>query len=147
MSTFDHAILVRALCPNIATALLHEIHFLITPLGKEQTRTYNVRDLNFGLFFVILYDEWVNVIKSGFDTGQSLKYLKFRDVERMVWRVMDEHEAHFDMPSAGASELILTDIKTAFGENSDISYDTFRRSCVSSRYLRDEMYLLLPEGS
>ncbi len=144
MSTFDHAILVRALCPNIATALLHEIHFLITPLGKEQTRTYNVRDLNFGLFFIILYEEWFEQVKGKFGIDDSPRYLKLNLAISIMESLFCEFQGNFDMPSRGALKHIFYDLRAAFGDDSEISYDTFRRACVASTYLREEMYLLLP---
>ena len=147
MSTFDHAILVRALCPNIATALLHEIHFLITPLGKEQSRTYNIRELNFGLFFIVLYDDWLQAVKTAFAIDDSPKYMRLVDAESAMQAILLQHTDHFDVPSGGALKHIFSDVRAAFGDDSEISFDTFRRACVASHYLRDEMYLLLPQSA
>jgi len=144
MTTFDHAILVRALCPNIMTSLLHEIHFLITPLGKEQTRTFHVCDLNFGLYFVILYDEWLRCVKRIFNVESNPQYLKLNAIQEACDECLSNNEPVFDIPSRPAIVYICSDLKAAFGPDSDISYDTFRRACVANNYLRDEMLLLLP---
>ena len=83
-------------------------------------------------------------MKPDFGMDSNPKYLKINEAERVMQRIMTDHEIHFDMPTNGALKHIFADLKMAFGEDSEISFDTFRRGCVACKYLRDEMFLLLP---
>lgn len=159
MSTFDHAILIRALCPNIATALLHEVHFLITEVGHEQSRSYPLKLLNTGLFFIILFEEWMHEmkmafgetskIKDGNDTlnTNTTKYLKLSEIEATIKRIRLQYEPFMDIPNKLSLDAVMERARTTFGDDSDLSYDTFRRLCVSNERFRDNIYGLIPPPS
>ena len=144
MTTFDHAILIRALCPNIATTLLHEIHFLITPLGKDQTRSYSVQDLNSGLYFVILFEGFLAAIKNMYGTDGDSKpsYINVSVLGNKFEELRIEKECLYEFPSPAAIRSVINDIETSFGSDAEVSYDTLRRTFVSNSYIRDELILI-----
>ena len=144
ISTFDHAILIRALCPNIATALLHDVHFIITSVGVEQSRSYQLIDLNSGLYFMIIYEEWIYEMKLEFDESAIMKLSK---LESTINNLRNLKGLYIDIPYAHTLENVINHAKTTFGEDGEISFDSFRRFCCTDKTVRDSLYLLISSNN
>ena len=156
MSTFDHAILIRALCPNIATALLHEVHFLITEVGQEQSRSYPLQLLNIGLYFIILFEEWMQEMKVAFGennnttnkdgntNANAAKFLKISEIEATIKRIRRQYEPYIDIPDKLCLDAVIGKARNTFGDDAELSYDTFRRLCVGNERLKANIFNLIP---